>query len=888
MMPDRFSSMLYRGLLRLYPAAFRRGYGSQMVVAFQCQRRETRYAPRFRGPLLFWFDILVDLMASATRRRCARRPPTRRFPRKRESLMGTILQDLKYALRSLRRQPGLVIAALLTLAVGIGANTAMFSLVDGILLRPFPYPEPDRLVFIWDSNPERGWDIFSVSPPNFLDYREQNTTLESVTSYYGTTVTLTGVDEPERLRGAMVGPDFFQTFGIQPQIGRAFTPEDNESGNNQVVVLAATLWQRRFGGDPDVLGRTITLSGMPVTVVGVFTGPTDAPEYAELWMPEDFSPDNLGSRGAHYFAVVGRVRPGVALERATKDVQQIAARMAQEYPNTNAGWTAVTVPLHEQRVGDARESLWLLSGAVALVLLIACANIANLLLARATGRRRELAVRAALGAGRGRLLSQVLGESVLLSLAGGALGVLVARVVAAAVVMLAPDSLPRLAQVGIDGRVLGYTAALSIGTGLLFGIVPALQSAAADVNATLKTGSRAATRGGGVRHALVVAEVALAVVVVIGAGLLTRSLWRVEAIDPGFAVDSRVAGRVGLPSTYAQPEQQARFFDELLAELAATPGVEASGATTQLPLSGDFSISFTIEGRPEPAENQEPSGEMRIVSAGYFDVMGIPLLRGRGFVEADRLDAPPVVVINQRLADLYFPDEDPIGRRIRIGYAHARDAERVREIVGIAGNTRDSGLAQEPMPLYYVHYRQTPEPAMDVVVRTGGDGAAAVAALRREVAELDRDIPLYSARTLQEHVRGSTGGRRFRALLLGSFALVALLLASIGIYGVMAYTVAERTREIGIRMALGAARGDVMKQVLRNGLMLAVAGIALGALGALATGRLLSSFLFGVTPTDPPTFAFVALFLLAVAAAACYLPAHRATRVDPTVAMGAE
>lgn len=884
------ASPLYRLLLLAYPADFRRRYGAQMIAVFRQQRSEPRYARPRLGPLLFWGDILADLTASATRRRLAGRSGQPRFPRKRESFMATLLQDLEYALRGLRRQPGVTLAAVLTLAVAIGANTAMFSLVDGILLRPFPFPEPERLVHVWDSNPSRGWNYFSVSPPNFIDYREQNRGFDSMTSYYPSTRTLTGMSEPERVRAIMVGPDYFQTFGIEPQIGRAFGPTDNEPGSNHLAILSHTLWNRRFGGDPDVVGETITIGGVPKTVVGVFTEPTDAPAYADLWMPEEFSTDNLGSRGAHYFAVVGRLAPEATFEAARDDLRGIAARLAEAYPDTNSGWTVAPLSLHEDRVGSARQSLRLLTGAVALILLIGCANIANLLLARAARQRREFALRTALGAGRGRILSQVLSESILLGIFGGLLGLLVASAITATLGALAPDSLPRLEQVGIDPRVLGFTILLSVGAGFGFGVLPALQSASSDVNATLKQGdARGGNAGGGMRQSLVVVEVALAVVVVICAGLLLRTLWQVHAVDPGFVPDNRVTGRVGLSQEYEEPERQARFFDELLERIGAAPEISAVAATMRLPMGGDFSITFTIEGRAEPSDDQEPSGEMRIVSPGYFSAMGIPMLRGRGFSDVDRLDAQPVAVINERLAELYFPGEDPIGQRIRVGYAHAPDAERVREIVGVAGNVRVFGLASDPVPVYYVSYRQTPEPAMSVIAVAGDDDtAAAVATLRRELADMDRNVPLYEVTTMHEHIRGSTGTRRFRAVLLASFAAVALLLASIGIYGVMAYSVAQRSRELGIRMALGADRGNLMGMVLRRGLLLAGLGIALGALGSLGAGSLLSNLLFGVTSTDPATFAAVALFLLGIAVIACYLPARRATRVDPTAAMRAE
>lgn len=882
------STSIYRLLLRAYPEPFRRAYGSEMIAAFEAQRSEPRYASPMLGTPRFWLDILADLSASATRRRFSPHSDRPRFPRKRESVMGTLLQDLRYALRGLRHHPGVTAAAVLTLAIAIGANTAMFSLVDGILLRPFPFPEPDRLVQIWDSNPSRGWDYFSVSPPNFIDYRAQNSSFESMTSYFNSNITLTGMAEPERLRVAIVGPDYFQTFGIQPQVGRAFAASDNEPGADDVVILSARLWHRRFGDDPGVVGETVTLGGRPMTIVGVFTEPIDAPATAELWMPVDLSPDNVGSRGAHYFAVVGRLKPEVTLAAATVDLRGVAARLEEEYPDTNAGWTVNPLPLHEERVGDVRQSLMLLTGVVALVLLIGCANIANLLLARAAGRSNEIAVRVALGAGRGRIVTQALGESVLLGICGGALGVLVAHGIIATVAVLAPDSLPRLGEVAIDPLVLGYTMVLSIGTGLLFGIVPALHSASVDAGGTLKQGTRGASSRAGMRRSLVVAEVAIAVVVVIGAGLLLRSLWRVEAVDPGFTVEHRVAGRIGLPDTYSAPEQHLQFFDQLLATIDAAPDIEQAAITSRLPMEGNFSISFTIEGRPEPTADQEPSAQLRIVSPSYFSTLGIPLLRGRALADSDRLDLPPVVVINQRLADLYFPGEDPVGQRMNIGYRHSREAEHVREIVGVVGNVRTSGLADEAPPVYYLSYRQTPEPGMSIVMQTVGDTSAAVGTLRRELARLDPDIPLYAVATLPDHVRTSTAAPRFRALLLASFAAVALLLASIGIYSVMAYSVARRTRELGIRTALGADRADLMGMVLRRGLALAFAGVATGSLAALALGRLLDNFLFGVSATDPTTFAFVAAFLLAVAFLACYLPARRATRVDPTVAMRAE
>jgi len=805
--------------------------------------------------------------------------------------MGIFLQDVKYALRTLRNSPSLTAAALLTLAIGIGANTAMFSLVDGVLLRPFPYPDPERLVFIWDSNPGQGWDRFSVSPPNFIDYRDQATVFDSMSAYYSTTVTLTGVDEPERIPAARVGPDYFQTFGIAPQIGRAFAPEDNEPGNTGVVILSDRLWARRFASDPAILGRQITIDGYPATIVGVFTERTDAPAAADMWLPEDLSEDNLGGRGAHYFAVVARLAPGIDLERANDDIRQIAERLAAEYPDSNFGWTALVSSLHEDRVGGARGSLMVLTAAVALVLLIACANIANLLLARATHRDREIALRVALGAGRGRIFAQVLSESVVMALIGGGLGIAVAAGIMGAVTRLAPGSLPRLDQVGIDGRVLGFTLIVSAATGLLFGMVPAAQSARADLVQSLKERSRTGRPGrNGVRGALVVAEVALALVVVAGAGLLARSLWQLQAVDPGFSIHNRVTARISLPGAlYPELERRIQFFDQLTERVSGLPGVTAVGLASGLPMGGyNFIISFTVEGRPDPPPDQEPSGHLRIVSPGYFEAIGLPLLQGRDFNDSDRRDSGPAVVISKRLADLHFPEGDPIGQRLRIGYGASRDDDRVREIVGIVGDARLGGLSVDPLPAYYLTYRQLPESAMDIVVSAAGDATATIAALRREVSALDADIPVYQVQTLEERVLDSAAPQQFRAALVGSFAAVALLLACVGIYGVMAHSVAQRTRELGIRLALGADRGTVLGLVLRRGLALAGMGIGLGLVISTAANRFLASLLFGVAPTDPLTYAAVAALLLAVSLLACYLPARRATRVDPTVAMRAE
>jgi len=805
--------------------------------------------------------------------------------------MGIFLQDVKYALRTLRNSPSLTAAALLTLAIGIGANTAMFSLVDGVLLRPFPYPDPERLVFIWDSNPGQGWDRFSVSPPNFIDYRDQATVFDSMSAYYSTTVTLTGVDEPERIPAARVGPDYFQTFGIAPQIGRAFAPEDNEPGNTGVVILSDRLWARRFASDPAILGRQITIDGYPATIVGVFTERTDAPAAADMWLPEDLSEDNLGGRGAHYFAVVARLAPGIGLERANDDIRQIAERLAAEYPDSNFGWTALVSSLHEDRVGGARGSLMVLTAAVALVLLIACANIANLLLARATHRDREIALRVALGAGRGRIFAQVLSESVVMALIGGGLGIAVAAGIMGAVTRLAPGSLPRLDQVGIDGRVLGFTLIVSAATGLLFGMVPAAQSARADLVQSLKERSRTGRPGrNGVRGALVVAEVALALVVVAGAGLLARSLWQLQAVDPGFSIHNRVTARISLPGAlYPELERRIQFFDQLTERVSGLPGVTAVGLASGLPMGGyNFIISFTVEGRPDPPPDQEPSGHLRIVSPGYFEAIGLPLLQGRDFNDSDRRDSGPAVVISKRLADLHFPEGDPIGQRLRIGYGASRDDDRVREIVGIVGDARLGGLSVDPLPAYYLTYRQLPESAMDIVVSAAGNATATIAALRREVSALDADIPVYQVQTLEERVLDSAAPQQFRAALVGSFAAVALLLACVGIYGVMAYSVAQRTRELGIRLALGADRGTVLGLVLRRGLALAGMGIALGLVISAGANRFLASLLFGVAPTDPLTYAAVAALLLAVSLLACYLPARRATRVDPTVAMRAE
>ncbi len=803
--------------------------------------------------------------------------------------METLWQDLRYGARMLTRNPGFTAVAVLTLALGIGANTALFSVIDAVLLRPLPYADSDELVVVWESHDgERN----SISIPNFDDWRDQNRVFSHIALFRGRNYNLTGTDQPERLRAGVASGSFFRLLGVEPLLGRAFQPKDDRAGAERVVVLSYGLWHRRFASDPAVVGQAITLDGDLHTVIGVMPPGFRHPDIdrAQMWLPVSFDTQYMlarESRGNHSYQAVARLAPGVSLPQARAEMQTIARRLEQDHPDSNTGTGALVFPLLEELVENVRPALLVLLAGVGLVLLIACANLTNLLLARAAGREKEIAIRAALGAGRTRLLRQLLTESLLLAVLGGLLGVLLALWGVDLLVRLAPGNIPRLEQVGINAPVLGFTLLLSLATGLFFGLAPALQSSRPDLHHSLKEGGRTSAAAGRrrLRSLLVVAEVALSLMLLIGAGLLLRSFVRLLDVNLGFQPANVLTARVSLPdAAYPEDEDVAAFQQEVLRRLESLPGVHSAGLVTPLPLSGaQIAVGITIEGKPEPPPGEGPYARFRSVGGDYFRTLGIPLLRGRAFTSADTQAAPRVAVINQTLARLNWPGEDPLGKRVAIG--DPAEGAPWRTVVGLVPDVKYRSLEHEPEPEMYVPGAQSPMDWIYFVVRTEGDPVSLAPALRQQIASLDPNLPVFAVGTLEQLVTRSVGQRRFTMLLLGSFAALALLLAVVGIYGVMSYAVSRRTHEIGIRVALGAQRDDILKLVGGQGMALALLGVGLGLAGAFAVTRFLSSLLFGITPTDPLTFAGVAFVLAAVALLACYLPARRATRVDPMVAL---
>jgi predicted permease len=805
--------------------------------------------------------------------------------------MDTLRQDLVYALRRLAHAPGFSVVAVATLALGIGANSAIFSVINAALLRPLPYPEPERLVMVsavWEGKP------VVISPQNFLDLEAAARSFEGLAAITGGGITLGGRGAPARVEGAGVGARFFDVLGARPFLGRGFLAGENEPGRTKVMVLGERLWRERFGADPALVGQTVQLNREAHVVVGIAPAHLRYPEGAELWTPLEYDAVfRSHSRGAWYLTVIGRLRPDVPIEAARQEVAIIAERLARQHPDQNAGVGATVRPLHSALVGESRTALLVLLGAVGLVLLIACVNVANLLLARVAAREGELAVRVALGAGRRRLVRQLLTESVVLALLGGAAGVLLASATLGSILALQPEGVPRLAEVRLDRTVMLFAAALSVLTGLTFGLFPALATTGRPTAVTLREGSRGLLRGSGqrLRGGLVVAQVALAMMLLAAAGLLIRSFDRLLRVDPGFRADSALTFRLGLPaSAYGEEPRRVAFFAELLRRLEALPGVRSAGAVMGLPLGGlSFTLSFEVAGRPPLPPAQQPSMQMRVATPGYFRTMGIPLLRGRGLEPSDTADSKQVVVLSESAARRFFAGEDPIGQRITIGWRRPEGRPPAGgEVVGIVGDVRELGLDQEQPPEAYVPHAQLPAEGMDVVLRTSVDPLSLGPAVARAVAELDPELPVARVRTLEAIVARSVSEPRFYTVLLAAFAAMAVGLAALGIFGVMSYAVVQRSREIGIRVALGAHPGDVRRMVLGHALGLALAGVAIGLAGAAALSRVIRSLLFQVSPTDPATLAGVAAVLLAVALLASDLPARRATRVDPLDALRAE
>src|ERR1041384_2188130 len=803
--------------------------------------------------------------------------------------MDTFLKDLRFALRTMRRSPGFTSVAILALALGIGANSAIFSVVNSVLFRPLPYRDPNRLVMIWENHqqnggPEREW----ASPADLKDWREQPQSFEHVAGLLGWGPTLTGSGEPEDLQGAAVSYDTFDMLGVAPAIGRAFTAADDNAGAERVALLSHQLWQRRFGSSPDVVGKPVTLGGVNFTIVGVMPRALSFPilNTSEIFTPPGpiLATALKGcNRGCVVLRVIAKVKEGVSLQNAQAEMSTFAARIAEQYPDTSNGVGTLLVPLHEQLVGNVRLAMLVLLGAVALVLLIACANVANLLLSRAAAREKEVAIRAALGASRARLIRQHLTESLVLAVIGGAVGLLIAFWMVDVLVSFAPKGTPRLEEITVDIGVLAFTFAVAVATGLVFGLAPALLASRTNFNSALKEGGRdqrATSRGNRVRSALVIAEVSLALMLLVGAGLLIKSFINLQHVDPGFNPRAVLRADVGLPRTrYADRAQAAAFFKQLVDRVSTLPGVEVAGAVSTLPLSGEGTdTSFLIEGRPRPEANREPVAFYSKVTPDYFRAMGIRLQRGRVITDADTADSPKVVVISETMARRYFEGEDPLGKGLLFG----KDR---REIVGIVSDVKYFGLNLEARPAMYFSEQQYAERGMSLVLRTSGDSMSLASAVRSEVQTLDQNLAVSNVMPMEQLVSASLAEPRFVLLLLGVFAGAALVLSVIGVYGVVSYSVTQRSHEIGVRMALGAQIGDVLKLVLRQGMLLVGSGVAIGLGGAFVMSRLMESLLFGVGARDLITFAATALVLAGVALGACFVPARRAAKVDPMVAL---
>ena len=800
--------------------------------------------------------------------------------------MQDLLQDIRYAVRSLIKRPGFVVVAVATLAFGIGANTAIFSVVDAVLLRPLSFPEPERIVVLDGTNlnlgiPEGG----ATSVPDFSDWRNQSSSFEQIAAFVAGGTVLVTNDEPERVRGTSVTEDFFPLFRTAPFKGRLIQADEFKEGNDFVAILSYALWQRRFGASENVIGSKVQVSNFSITIVGVMPPGFDYPTQTEIWFPLPLNPANE-KRFNRFLNVVGRLKPGVTIQQAQSEMGLMSERLAQTYVETNMGWNVKLTNLQNRLVGNLRTSLLILLGAVTLVLLIACANVANLQLARATYRKREIAVRTALGASRFRIVRQLLTESVLLSILSGAVGLAFSIWLTKLLIAVSPPNSPRFEEIGLDARVFGFAFAVAFVTGVVFGLVPAIQTSKIDLNETLKESGRSGshTRRNRIGSALMVSEIALSFMLLVGAGLLIKSFVRLREVNPGFNPSNMLAMRVSLPAgKYQQGEPRVQIYQQLVERISSLPGVASAGAITQLPLRGDtFNLGrgYLREGDPATPE-AAGNANFLAVTPTYLDTMQIPLKAGRGFTDRDTNEAPKVVIVNETMARKLWPGESPVGRKIWVWY----DEKFHREIVGVVADTRQFLDTEAESQMYVPFAQDAGWGSLSLVVRTNGDPAALAGAVRNEIRAVDKGIPIYNVKTLDEVVATSAAPRRTPMLLLSSFAGVAMLLAMLGIYGVTAYYVTQRTHEIGVRIALGAQMRDVLKLVLTRGVIFALAGIAIGAAGAFGLTRYLATLLFGVPPIDLMTFAIVAAVLVMVALLASVIPARRAAKVDPLVAL---
>jgi predicted permease len=816
---------------------------------------------------------------------------------RRAELRHELRQDLTFALRLLRNSPLFTAIALVTLAVGIGANAAIFSVVKAVLLQALPYREAARTVVIWNGYDQPGLEHAAIAAAEFADIREQQQTFDGVSAINRQRMNLIGEGEPEQLMGYAVSPNLFDLLGVTPQLGRGFSTEDGQEGSEKVVLLSHALWMRRFGGDPSVIDRSIQLGGKLRTVIGVMpagVGFPDAPVgflnvRGDVWVPYGWEQARAEPRGDQYLGVIARIRSDKGIDQARADLETIAARFRAQFPDryTASRWKLVLVPLHDQMVGDVRPALLLLLGAVALVLVIACVNIANLLLTRGAVRQRELAMRGALGAGRGRLVRQLLTESLLLSLAGGALGVLLAWWGVHTLVRLDPGNIPRLDGVHIDGEVLLFSLGVAAATGLVFGLMPALHLSRLDLRAVLQSSGHGSTVGRGYRrfrNALVMAEVAMAFIVLVQAGLLVRSFGALQRVDPGFRAGGVLSLQLSIPSAkYDSPEKKAAFYQELRSRVAALPGVQQASAVYPLPMGGEgWSGSYLVETEPVAPGQPEPHAEYAVAMPGYFRTMGIPLREGRELTDHDAPGAPEVVIVDELLARRHWPEQSAVGKRINlIGQSVGEWAT----VVGVVGHVRNTGPQEEGEPQIYMPFLQRPQGALFVVARTAAEPAVIVPGLRDAVREVDPDQPIRALRPMPELVEGAVARQRFNMLLLSLFAVVALVLAVVGLYGLMAGLVSQRVHESGIRLALGGSPGHALGLILGTGLRIVLAGLLFGLAGAFLLARIVAGLLFSIRTTDPLTYGSIAALVLLVSLAATWLPARRATRIDPLEAL---